>query len=269
MAEFRASLEIVASPNARLYVARCMREMGELIDAYNEFGHVEADAKALAEREPRYAQTAQSAADERADLKNSLAFVTFAIKNASPETTLKIGNEEIQREAWIGTRVVMPGTLEITVHTPPNPPKQHLLTLAAGESKTFEVDAVPPPPPAPPPVDVAPPAPHPAEKLRPFAYVAGGVGAAGVLTFVIAGAMANSTYSSLKSDCNDGPCPPSRADDISSGRTQQTIANVGLVVGLVGIAAGTTLFFVSAPDKSGSQASVVVGPAWVGIRGEM
>jgi hypothetical protein len=156
------------------------------------------------------------------------------------------------------------------VHTPPDPPKHQTLTLAAGETKTVEIEAVAPPPPPPPVVAVAPPPPpRPAEKLRPYAYVAGGIGAAGVITFAIAGALANAKYSRLQSDCNNGPCPPSKADDISSGRTQQTIANVGLVVGLVGIAAGTTLFIVSAPDKSGSQASVVVGPGWLGVRGEM
>ena len=42
--EFRASLEIVASPNARLYVARTLREMGRLVEAYAEFGRTAAEA---------------------------------------------------------------------------------------------------------------------------------------------------------------------------------------------------------------------------------
>jgi hypothetical protein len=273
LAEFRASLEIVASPNARLYVARCLRENGEMVDAYGELEQTEADAKALADRDARYEQTAQSASEERADLAKSLALITFAVSRATPNTTVKLGHEEIQPGAWENVRPVMPGTVEVTVHTPPDPPKRQTLTLAAGETKTVEIEAVAPPPPPPPVVAVAPPPPpRAAEKLRPFAYVAGGIGVAGVLTFAIAGAMSNATYSGLKSDCNDGPCPPSRANDVSTGRTQQTIANVGLVVGLVGIAAGTTLFIVSAKDKtdtSRSQASIVVGPGWLGVRGEM
>src|ERR1700730_10725219 len=38
LAELRASREIVASPNARLEVARCLLAMGNAVAAYAEFG---------------------------------------------------------------------------------------------------------------------------------------------------------------------------------------------------------------------------------------
>src|SRR5258708_31077752 len=45
LSEFRASLDIVASPNTRLYSARCLRELNRIVEAYAEFGRtaVEAD----------------------------------------------------------------------------------------------------------------------------------------------------------------------------------------------------------------------------------
>lgn len=147
LAEFRASIEMVASPNARLYAARCLRESGELIDAYSELERTETEAKALAERDARYAQTAQSANEEKTDLKGSLAFITFAIKNAKQETRVTLGHEEIQPESWKTVRPIMPGTVDVTVETPPDPPKRQTLTLAAGETKTVEVEAVLPPAP--------------------------------------------------------------------------------------------------------------------------
>ena len=61
-------------------------------------------------------------------------------------------------------------------------------------------------------------------KLRPFAFVAAGVGVAGLATFAVAGIMSNSTYSNLETTCK-GPCPPELAGDVSKGKTQQTIAN--------------------------------------------
>jgi len=91
---------------------------------------------------------------------------------------------------------------------------------------------------------------------------------AGLVTFGIVGAMAQSTYNDLGSACHNGPCPTSKADEISSGRTQETIANVGLAVGVVGLAAGAALFVLGRPPSASSpSAAVVVGPAWAGMRG--
>ena len=267
--EFEASLEIVASPNTRLYVARCLREMGKLKDAHAEFGRVEADANRLAERDARYGPTAQTAAEERAELGGKLAFITFKVNHPADNTTVKVDGQVVPPSTWQEPMVLVPGTIEVTLETPPAPPSRQTLTIAAGETKTLELDLAPEsPPPAPPEVAPAPPPDAPA-RLRPLAYVAGGIGAAGVVTFVFAGAMANSSYAALKNACNDGPCPPWKADDVSAGRTQQTIANVGLVLGIVGIAAGTTLFVLSEPKGTASQTSLVVGPTWLGVRGEM
>jgi hypothetical protein len=109
--------------------------------------------------------------------------------------------------------------------------------------------------------------------------VAGGIGAAGLLTFAIAGIAANSTYNDLDAACRGGPCPASNQSEISRGKTEQTIANVGLVVGGVGLAAGATLFILSAPHKSknhgkgqaaapGASMDLVLKPSWAGIRGQ-
>ena len=48
LTEFRASLDIVASPNTRLALARCFREMGKLVEAYVELGRASVEGKELA-----------------------------------------------------------------------------------------------------------------------------------------------------------------------------------------------------------------------------
>ena len=103
-------------------------------------------------------------------------------------------------------------------------------------------------------------------------YVTAGLAVVGLATFVIAGAMANGTYSDLKDACGGQACPPGHESDISAGKTQQTFANVGLVVLAVSAAATATLFFVTKPKAGSSSttaasARVTAGPSFVGLQG--
>src|SRR5260370_3719660 len=96
--ELRASLEIVDSPNARLELARTLRDSNNLRDAWVEYGRVIDSATKLAATEARYAKTADAATSERGDIEPKLAFVTVTVANASAGATLKIGGQSIPSE---------------------------------------------------------------------------------------------------------------------------------------------------------------------------
>jgi hypothetical protein len=85
--------------------------------------------------------------------------------------------------------------------------------------------------------------------MRTMAYVSGGVGLVGLAAFGVFGAMSNAKYSDLQSSCPGNHCTPDRSSDIDNGRTFQTIANVGLVVGAVGVATSAVLFIISPSHK--------------------
>jgi hypothetical protein len=99
------------------------------------------------------------------------------------------------------------------------------------------------------------------------------VAVAGLATFIVAGAMSNGTYSDLEKACGANPCPPGHDGDISTGRTQQTLANVGLGVFGVFAAASVTLFVIGSPSKPAAQAPagptarLGAGPSFVTLRG--
>jgi hypothetical protein len=274
LVELNASLDIVASPNTRLYVGRCLRELGRTVAAYAELGRAAVEAKELLHDDTRYEKAAQAANDERAALAPKLGFVEVRITHATPETTLKVASDDVRRGGWEEPVPVLPGASTIIVETPGHPPVQQQVEVAAGEHKSLVIDAVPDgstdvvasPGPA---SDASPS--DSATKLRPVMYVTAGLAVVGLATFIIAGAMANGTYSDLKSACGAGPCPPGHESDISAGKTQQTFANVGLVVFAVSAAATATLFFVTSPKKSASPAAasarVTAGPSFVGLQG--
>jgi hypothetical protein len=204
--------------------------------------------------------------------------VKITVQNATDDTKLVVAGEEIRRAAWTELIPVSPGATEIVVETPRRSPAKKTVTVAPKEKQAVTIDAAAGAG-APSTTDAAPPATAQADapkanraSLRPYAYVAGGIGAVGLFTFAIAGMKANSTYSDLKSACPNGHCPSSQSDALSSGKTSQTIANVGLVFGVLGAAGAATLFVLSMPPKSSAEepkAAIVVGPSYVGVRGSL
>jgi hypothetical protein len=279
LVEFRASFDIVASPNTHFSIARTLASLGQPADAYVEFGRTSAEARALASKEKRYTQTADAAEAEQRDLAAKLAFVTIDIQPAADNATVKIGEREIDRDSLAFPIPVMPGATTIVVSKSGSEVARQSLTLAAAEKKAVSLDVRPKAPER----TASEPAPDmpeqpavaaeraPSNVLRTSAFVAGGVGVLGLATFAIFGAMEKGTYNDLRTACQGGPCPAGKADDISKGRSQETIANVGIAVGLVGVAAGAVLYIVSAPPKAATSArtGIIVAPGFVGVRGSL
>jgi hypothetical protein len=277
--EFEKSYAIVASPNALFFLARCDRERGKLVAAYAELGRTAAEAREHAAEDPRYAKTAQAASEERDAIAPQLGFVTVSVTGGSTETTVTIAGARFPRAALGEPLPVMPGSTEVVVETPGKPPLRQTLAVFGGERKSVTLDAGAVEPKTSEQAAVAPPLPpRPGAleeettgrgTLRTWSYVSAGAAVVGVATFAVAGTMSNAAYSDLQAQCH-GPCPSGNAanqDEIARGRTEQTVADVGLVVGLVGAAAAVTLFVMSLPSKS-DKVTALVGPAWIGVKGE-
>ncbi len=273
LVELESSLDIVTSPNTRLVIGRCHRELGHLVAAYAELGRAAVEAKELAREDPRYEKTAEAALAERNEIAPKLGFVAISVVNPDPATSLRVAGDEVRRGGWNEPVPVMPGTTELRLETPGHPPVTKSVTLGAGQTTTVTLDAgAAPESAAPAPAPVVQASTSDRESLRPLAYVAGGVALVGLGTFIVAGAMSNGTYSDLETACGSGPCPAGREEDISSGKTQQTFANIGLGVFVVGAAAGVTLFVLSRPQRPSAGASapsarVSAGPSFLTLSG--
>jgi hypothetical protein len=93
------------------------------------------------------------------------------------------------------------------------------------------------------------PAPAPASgkpgPLRPYAFVAGGVGVAGIIGFVALGAVGHSKENELNGTC--GPTHTCAQSDVDGIKTDYLLADVSLGLGIAGLGAGVALFFLSQP----------------------
>lgn len=275
--DFRASLDIVASPNARLYVARTLREMGRLVEAYAEYGRTAAEAKEHEREDGRYGKAATAALAERAAIAPQIAFVDLHISNPNDQTTVNVAGSDILRAGWSEPVPVKPGPVEVEVTTPGVVHVHKTVTVRAGQKSTITVDAGVA---ANNPADTTPVAAtstHDSSSSKagkgwmlPAAIAGGGVGVVGLLMFTIAGVASNNTYSDLKTKCGLAPCPASLQGEVSGGKTQQAVANTGLVIGLIGLAAGATFFtlwVLPSHASSSTAARLSVGPGSVALTG--
>ncbi|MDB4992805.1 MAG: hypothetical protein JWM74_237 [Myxococcaceae bacterium] len=268
--EFRASLDLVNSPNARFLMARCLRELGRPVEAYAELGRTVSEAREGAHEDGRYVQTAEEASAERDALAKELAFITLTVARPGASTVVRVSGVDLKRPAWTEPIPVAPGELEIVVSTPERAPVSQKLSVVAGERKTVDLDAGPEPPPKKEVILREPPKEEAPTSLRPFAYIVGGIGVAGLATFAIAGSMARSTHSELDDACKGGPCPESYRDTITRGRREQTIANVGIIVGGVGLVGGLSLFLISKPSPKNPQPTALsITPNGVSLGGSL
>jgi hypothetical protein len=210
--------------------------------------------------EERFRPTLEEAGRLEATLRAQLFEVDVVVTSAPPGTTVAIGADpvDVTSDARGATAKVLhePGTLVVVATAPDGRSATKEIEAQPGGQAAVVIDLPPVPSSEPPPVvqadtgglDVPPP---------PLAsWVAAGVGATGLVVFGVFGAMSSSAASDLE-ECSPR-CPASLRDTADGGASQQTIANVGLVFGALGLATAGVLWVVWPDDE---PAVAGVGPA--------
>jgi len=85
-----------------------------------------------------------------------------------------------------------------------------------------------------------------------LAYVAFGVGAAGLVVGGITGVIALGKSGDLKDKCPDNNCPSTEQDNVDSYKSVGTISTIGFIVAGVGGATGLVLLLTAPKSTQGS-----------------
>jgi hypothetical protein len=275
LTQFRKLVTETGSPNARLYVARSLRELGNVVEAYDEMALTVREATARAESEPKYTPTRDAAAAELALLDPKVGKLVVAIAEPGPGTKVTLNGKEVPADRLGSPITVEPGTITVLATSPGTAGMRQNATVKAGETKTVTLTLSTDAKPAEPEPDAAPPTDVPGDDrqtesggaVRIAGFVTAGVGVAGFALFAIAGLTANSKYSTLEEECGPPPCTnPKYADTIDDGKMFDTLANVGLVVGAVGVTAGVAMIIFGGPTKT-STTAVELTPTGMRVRG--
>ncbi len=263
LVEFRAATELYESPNTRLYIARCERELGHFASAYIELERAASEAADRSRADPRYASTRDAAKQEASAIEPKLAHVTVLAPSGLPDgATLTMNGAPLGAAAVGVAAPIDPGPIEIVVNAPGYVTLRKSARASAGESVEIKLqlekeatatststtattttstsanNVVTPPIVNTPPVDVAP-ASH---GLRNAGFVVGGIGIAGMGVFAAFAALAQTRYDQLKNECGGlGACDSSYDAKINEGAMFATIANVALAASSAMIVTGTIM----------------------------
>jgi hypothetical protein len=273
LAEFRASYELLASPNSRLFIARCLRALGRLDEAAIELQETWREAATRAETDKRYAPTRDAAKTELDALKPKIAFVIVTVNDLPKGAKVVVGKRALPA-ATVGLPVpVMPGTIVIAVDAEGHARNEKSITIVAGDTTNVSLSVGPAlaPEPAPGAAPTPTPAPASASGLRTSGWIAIGVGVVGGIGFATFGLLARSKYQTLDDECGGGPCATDRSDEISAGKRWQTLGIVSAAIGVVGLATGTVIL-ISTSDRgdrgeSSPKVGLGIGPGTFSLQG--
>lgn len=270
------------SPNARVYIARCLRELGRLPEAYDEMSATVRDATERATKDPKYAPTRDSAAAELALLESQVGKLVVALADSPDGVAVTVNGRPLDK-AQIGSVIaVTPGKVTVVATAPGKSAVTRETDVPASQTRTVTVsftEAVsggatggPPPLTGPAaPKDAAKPPSSEGEAsfggVRAAGIVVGVVGVGGMVAFAVTGSMAKSEFDALEVECGGSRCPTGYEDRVSSGRTLTVVADVSLGVGAAALVAGTFMIIFGGGEPEPTVAGDVTPVASGGPEG--
>jgi hypothetical protein len=273
--KFQALARETKSPNARLYVARSLRELGRIAEAYDEMAATVKDASARAETEPKYEKTRDAAAAELALLQGRVGRLTVAVADAPAGTRVLLNGTEVSAERLATPITVVPGTQRVEISGEGIETIRKEIDVNGGETKTLpiavraaEKKGADPDKPLPPPVAGE----TTGGEVRIVGIVAACLGAGAFGAFAATAVLSDQRFSTLEEECGGNRCTdPKYADVVDEGKTFELVANITVIAGSVLAAASIPMIIWGGPTEAEPKAEAVLAPlpggAGVSLRG--
>lgn len=251
-----------SSPNARLYLARCLRKLDRNVEAYDEMAGTVREATQRAEGESKYAQTRDSAAAELALMEPLVGKLVVALADPLPGTTVTLDGKPLETERLGAPLTVAPGDRVVEVTPPHGAVIRREVRVEAHATKTLALTMQGSP--AAVASQGAPRAPSEVltgGTMRKVGFGVAGLGVAGMGLFAVTGVLANQKFSELTKACGTLRCvDPKYGSTVDQGKMLDTLATAGLIAGAVGLVAGTAMIALGGPKVVPPSAAITVVP---------
>jgi hypothetical protein len=260
-------------------IATALQNTGDLLKARAEFMRARTEAEDAVRADESYRSTLTKIREGIAELEGVLGRLRVRLVDAPQGTAVTVDGEPVPAAKLVEPLFVAAGSVTVEATAPDGTVARQVVSINAGGSAAVELlftrpqgrherarKALRVAPEA----GEAPPPSGGNEKNYTPALVAGSIGIAGIATFAVFGVLSNSKYDALEKDCPVGHCTPDHDSDISQGKRFQTIANVGLGVGIAGAVTSAALIVFDAGSnsapKQGASARVGIGIGSIDFR---
>jgi hypothetical protein len=250
LALYQAAYALVAAPSIQFEIAKTRVALGQLIAGR--------EAALAVNRLPRmpdeplpFTQARGGAQRLASALEARIPSLVVRVSGTPAGTvaTVRVDGEAIPPEAQSVPRKLDPGLhVVVATATGANEVTQQV-TLAEGARARLDIALTPLAPAAasaPPalvvPADMRSPSTHPSG-VSPLVFAALGVGGAGLVAGTITGALSLAEASSAKVYCTGDSCRPPAQSHINASKGLAWAADIGLGIGVIGVATGTVLYF--------------------------
>ncbi len=269
-------------PGVLFTLAECENRWGRVASALTHYGaYLDLFAHMSDAEKTRQRGRDRVSAAQRDKLRAQVPELTIALpRTAPPGTTVTRDGVPLGAPSLGVAAPVDPGEHVLVARTPDGASHETRVTLAPAEHRSIVLDLSTPPP-AP---GLAPrsgnvrfednpvlPLPVPrTSPLRTWAWIAGGVGLAGVATGAVAGAVVLGDKATIDSGCHpDRTCSPQGLAAAHDASTWGLVSDVGFGVGAAGLVTSVVLLLVAPSSSRAWQPTATAQPhaAFVGVRG--
>ncbi|HEX7670810.1 MAG TPA: hypothetical protein VF395_14545, partial [Polyangiaceae bacterium] len=247
----KQSLEIDARPGTLFTLAECYSKAGKYASAMEHYDRYLTVFDGMpADQQQSQEARADLSRSERTRLVALVAWLRVSVPDSAPPGIVAtMDGEPFPAGLFGAATAVDPGPHVFTTRAPDGPLVEQRIDIAPGERRSLILalrtsNGAPP-------TSVDPGTPsssgqgpepdqQPKHGVGPWVWVAGGVGAAGLITGGITGAMLLGDRSTILKDCPNHVCKPNTSGQAAVNRAQNTLAPMTTVALSVGAAGALT-----------------------------
>lgn len=260
---FRRADALVHAPTIVVDHARALTGLGRFVEACERYSLVIREGVPANAPWP-WKQAVADATREIALIEPRRAWLKVTVKGP-PRPQVLVDTDEVPGASLGVPRATDPGQRRVRVSANGYRPSEQLVELSEGEKREVVVELEPLPIEE---VTLEEDAPPPVTETktivvksdRTLAYVAFGVGGAGLIVGSVTGILALSLHADLKKQCGGMSCPPARGDDVTRFRTLGMVSGIAYGIGAAAAAGGAYLFFTQSDEPVKSEVGLTVVP---------
>jgi len=232
------------SPNVQLYIGYCHVRLDHPVEAHQAFSLVLWQIEKLGGTE--YETTRSAAEEQLMALAPKLSQLTISLVRSPPYAAVRLDGLPVEASRLGSPMALEPGIHVVEVTAPDADAIVQSVAIEKGGKKTVVLML---------PARVETPSLSTRSNERAsvsgdadssrysmYAWAAAGLGVTGWGLFTVGGLRAKSTYADLQEQCASRCSDATHRQAVADGQAWQTVANIGLAVGIVGTVSAATLF---------------------------